>query len=263
MPIDSAIPIACISQQEYHEIDERMVGHAMAIHNQLGRLLDEVVYKKELAERCAKDGMPAHREVRIRVTHRDFVKDYFIDMLLCGSTIVEAKTVKETFAAHKGQGINYLLLAGAHHGSLVNFRPPRLKRHFLSTRLTHEQRRHFKTIEAGWPKNEGHERLRGCVIELASDIGLGLDLPLYRQAIAHLTKSPRQLVSLKSGASNLGHHEMALLNEDVGIAVTALPDQDEFRLHLSRLLQITTLAGIAWINLKLGEIRFEHLRRVE
>ena len=49
MPIQPAIPIACISQQEYHEIDERMVGHSMAIHNQFGRLLDEVVYKKELA----------------------------------------------------------------------------------------------------------------------------------------------------------------------------------------------------------------------
>lgn len=263
MPIEPSIPIACINQQEYHEVDERMVGHAMAIHNQFGRLLDELVYKKELTERCSKDGMPALREVRVRVTHRDFVKDYFIDMLLCGSTIIEAKTVKETLAAHKGQGINYLLLAGTHHGSLVNFRLPRVKRYFLSIRLTHELRQRFNTVEAGWPKDEDHDRLRSCVIELTSDIGLGLDLPLYREAIAHLSGSPRHLVPLTHGSSALGHHEMMLLNEDVGIAVTALPEQDEFRTHLSRLLQITPLAGIAWINLKLGEIRFEHLKRVK
>jgi GxxExxY protein len=263
MPIQPAIPIACIIQQEYHQIDERMVGHSMAIHNQFGRLLDEFVYKKELAERCSKDGLPAQREVRIQVTHRDFVKDYFIDLLLCGSTIIEAKTAKETLEAHKGQGINYLLLAGTHHGSLVNFRLLSMKRCFLSTRLTHELRRQFKTIEAGWPKDEDHARLRDCVMELVRDIGLGLDLPLYREAIAHLTNSPRQLVPLKSDTSNLGHHEMTLLNDEVGIAITALPEQDEFRTHLNRLLQITPLTGIAWINLKLGEIRFEHLKRVK
>lgn len=263
MPIQPAIPIACISQQEYHEIDERIVGHSMAIHNQFGRLLDEIVYKNELAERCFKDGMPAQREVRIRVTHRDFVKDYFIDMLLCGSTIIEAKTAKETLEAHKGQGINYLLLAGTHHGSLVNFRLPSVKRYFLSTRLTHELRREFKTIETGWPKDEDHIRLRDCVMELVRDIGLGLDLPLYREAIAHITGCSRQLVPLKNGSSSLGHHEMLVLNEDVGIAITALPEQEEFRTHLSRLLQLTPLAGISWINLKLGEIRFEHLKRVK
>lgn len=263
MPIQPSIPISCISQQEYHEIDERMVGHSMAIHNQFGRLLDEHIYKKELAERCSKDGMPAQREVRIRVTHRDFVKDYFIDMLLCGSTIIEAKTTKETLAVHKGQGINYLLLAGTHHGSLVNFRLPRMKRYFLSTRLTHELRRQFNTIEAGWPKDEDHERLRSSVMSFVKDIGISLDLPLYREAIAHLTGCSRQLVQLKNGSSSLGHHEMTLLNDEVAIAVTALPEQDEFRSHLSRLLQITPLSRIAWINLKLGEIRFEQLRRVK
>jgi hypothetical protein len=100
-------------------------------------------------------------------------------------------------------------------------------------------------------------------MELVRDIGLGLDLPLYREAIAHLANCPRQLVPLKNGSSILGHHEMLVLNEDVGIAITALPEQEEFRTHLSRLLQLTPLAGISWINLKLGEIRFECLKRVK
>jgi GxxExxY protein len=261
MPIIPSVPISCISQPEFHEIDERMVGHAIAIHNQFGRLLDESAYKSELAARCAQDSLPALREVLIRVTHGPFLKDYFIDMLLCGSTIIEAKTARETLAAHKGQGINYLLLAGAHHGSLVNFRPPRMKRHFLSTRLTHEKRQQFNTIEAEWPVDENHERLRECTVQFASDVGLGLDLPLYREAICQLTESPRRQVPLSHGASKLGHHEIPLLREDIGIAVTALPELDDFRSHLSRLLQITPLSGMSWINLQLGEIRFEHLKR--
>lgn len=263
MPIEPSIPIRCISKDEFHEIDQRMLGHAFAIHNQFGRLLDEIAYKKELADRCSRDGMIARREVAIHVRHKSFLKDYFIDLLLCDSTIIEAKTAKETLAAHRGQGVNYLLLAGTKHGSLVNFRPSRVARHFLSTRLTHDIRRTFETAESNWPSDDVHASLREAVIEFGRDIGLGLDLPLYRDAIAHLMQSPRGLVPLKHEGSLVGHHEMSLLREDIGIAVTALNETDDFRIHLHRLLALTPLSGIAWINLTLGEIRFEYLNQVK
>ena len=263
MPIEPSIPIRCISKEEFHEIDQRMLGHAFDIHNQFGRLLDEFAYKKELADRCSGDDMPARREVGIVVRHKNFSKEYFIDLLLCDSTIVEAKTAKETLAAHRGQGINYLLLAGTSHGSLVNFRPSRVVRHFLSTRLRHDIRRTFETTVSNWPSDEAHASLKETVVELGRDIGLGLDLPLYRDAIAHLMQIPRSLVPLKHEGSLVGHHEMSLLREDIGIAVTALNETDDFRIHLHRLLALTPLSGIAWINLTLGEIRFEHLNQVK
>lgn len=255
MPIETSIPIACISQQEFHEIDARMMAHAFNIQNEFGRLLDEFIYKKTLAERCISDGLPARQEVRIRVEHKSFAKEYFIDLLLCDSTVIEAKTAKETLAVHRGQGINYLLLAGTKHGSLVNFRPPRVVRHFLSTRLTHDIRRTFETTESNWPSDEPFTNLRDGVIEL------GLDLPLYREAVSHLMQSARHLVTLKNGNSLVGHHEMTLLTPDVGLAITALNETGDFKIHLRSLLALTPLSGIAWINLKLGEVRFEHLRR--
>ncbi|WP_397381894.1 GxxExxY protein [Prosthecobacter sp.] len=261
MPIETSIPIHCISQQEFHEIDARMMAHAFDIQNEFGRLLDEVIYKKTLAERCISDGMPTRREVGIRVEHKSFAKEYFIDLLLCDSTVIEAKTAKETLAAHRGQGINYLLLAGTKHGSLVNFRPPRVVRHFLSTRLTHDIRRTFETMESNWPSDEAFTNLRDGVIELGRDIGLGLDLPLYREAISHLMQNTRHLVTLKNGNSLVGHHEMTLLTPDVGLAITALNETGDFKIHLHRLLALTPLSGIAWINLKLSEVRFEHLKR--
>jgi GxxExxY protein len=263
MPIELPTSIAVISQDEFHKIDERMLGHAFAIHNQFGRLLDEVIYKTEMADRCLRDGMQVQREVRIWVSHREFMKDYFIDLLLCNSTIIEVKTAKETLKAHHGQGINYLLLAGTHHGSLVNFRPSRVVRRFLSTQLKHETRRQFDTAEVSWPVGDDHARLRDCVVELCRDIGLGLDLPLYREAIAFLTGSTRNLIPLMQSASIIGHHEMPLLRADVGLAVTAFEDFDDFRIHLARLLNMTLLSGIAWVNLKLGSIHFEHLGRVK
>jgi hypothetical protein len=56
---------------------------------------------------------------------------------------------------------------------------------------------------------------------------------------------------------------MSLLRADVGLAVTALEDLDDCRVHLARLLNMTLLSGIAWVNLKVGTIHFEHLRKVK
>jgi GxxExxY protein len=261
MPILPAHPIAAISQPEFHLIDQRMLGHAFAIHNQFGRLLDEAIYKQELADRCIADGMTAQREVRIRVQHGSFVKDYFIDLLLCGSTIIEAKTAKELLAAHHGQGINYLLLAGAHHGSLVNFRPSRVDRRFLSTTLTPDFRRPFTLAEEGWPDDARHQQLRDCVVAFCADVGLGLDIPLYREAVAQLANCPRQLVPILSGTKIIGHQEMTMASEDAALAITALDELDDYRHHLRRLLSNTGLSAISWINLRLGHIQLQQIKK--
>lgn len=261
MPILPSLPITAIAQADFHRIDKQMLSHAFAIHNQFGRLLDEAIYKQELADRCTADGLEAHREVRIRVEHGSFVKDYFIDLLLCGSTIVEAKTVKELLATHHGQGINYLLLAGTHHGSLVNFRPNRVDRKFLSTTLTHESRQQFTISADGWPEDDRHHKLRDAVNTFYADVGIGLDLPLYREAFAHLAQCPRQLVPILSGPKTIGYQELTMVSEDTALAVTALDEMDDYQRHLQRLLANTALSGISWINLRLGHIQLQHLKK--
>ena len=262
MPIESSIPISVISQDEFHAIHKVMLGHAFDIHNDFGRLLDESIYKAELASRCIKSGFDARREVLIRVRHQAFAKDYFIDLLLDDSTITEAKTSKTLTEAHRGQGINYLLLAGTHHGSLVNFRPSSLGREFLSTHLTHAIRRRFEVHDRNWPSDDDHARLREVAAAFCADVGIGLDLPLYREAFAFLLgiNNP-QLVPIISGDRRLGHHEMYLLNQDTGLAVTALSDTADYRMHLQRLLSITTLAEMAWVNLRIGRIELTRMKR--
>lgn len=261
MPILPSLPITAIAQSDFHRIDKQMLGHAFAIHNQFGRLLDEAIYKQEIADRCTADGLEAHREVRVRVVHGSFVKDYFIDLLLCGSTIVEAKTVKELLATHHGQGINYLLLAGTHHGSLVNFRPSRVDRKFLSTTLTLDSRQQFVISEDGWPDDDQHQQLHDAVNAFCADVGLGLDLPLYREAFAHLAHCPRQLVPVLSGKKTIGHQELTMVCEDTALAVTTLDEMDDYQRHLQRLLANTALSAISWINLQLGHIQLQQLKK--
>jgi GxxExxY protein len=261
MPILSSQPITAVSQEDFHRIDEQMLGDAFAIHNRFGRLLDEAIYKQELADRCAADGMTAQREVRTRVEHGSFVKDYFIDLLLCGSTIVEAKTVKELLTAHHGQGINYLLLAGTHHGSLVNFRSSRVDRKFLSTTLTSEARRQFTIAAEGWPNDDRHQQLHDAMNAFCTDVGLGLDLPLYREAFAHLAQCPRQLIPILSGPKTIGHQELTMISENTALAITGLEELSDYRLHLQRLVSNTNLSAISWINLRLGRIQLQQIKK--
>lgn len=261
MPIEMSVPVKAISQEEFHAIDRVMLGHAFEIHNELGRLFDEEIYKAELAERCSRHGFQVQREVRIRVRHRAFVKDYFVDLLLCGSTIVEAKTVQTLTEAHHGQGLNYVLLAGTQHGSLVNFRQARVVRRFLSTTLTPSTRAQFAVTTSEWPRDVAYAHLHDVVCNLCHDIGLGLDLPLYREAICALTGSRRELVPVMSSRGTIGNQEMSLLLPDVGLAVTALRKLQDHRTHLHRLLAITPLSHIAWVNLQLGSITFERLSK--
>lgn len=260
MPILPSQPITAISQDDFHRIDKQMLGHAFAIHNQFGCLLDEAIYKQELANRCTADGMLVQREVRIRIEHGSFVKDYFIDLLLCGSTILEVKTVRELLVAHHGQGINYLLLAGSHHGSLINFRPSRVDRKFLSTTLTYSMRRKFR-ISDDWPDDERHHLVRDSVNTFCADVGLGFDLPLYREAFAHLAHCPRQLVPILSGTKTIGHQELTTISDDTACAVTSLDDLDDYRHHLRRLLSNTSLSAISWINLRLGHIQLQQIKK--
>jgi GxxExxY protein len=263
VPIETSIPIRVISQDAFHAIDHVMLGHAFAVHNEYGRLLDESFYKSEVAHRCVRDGIAVKREVLIRVRHATFHKDYFIDMLLDGSTVIEGKVVEAIAPSHHGQALNYLLLAGTHHGSLVNFRPTRVQRDFVSTRLTHELRRRFDVSRHAWPKDDNHQGLEDIATAFCADVGLGLDLVLYRQAFASLlgglSREPRP-VAVLSEEHVVHRHFMHMLTEDESFAVTAMSGINDARNHLQRLLNHTRLRGMAWIHLPINEVRFEFLK---
>lgn len=259
MPIIACTPIRCVSQDEYHAIDRILVGHAFKIHNQYGGLLDELVYKTLLAERCSQDGVPAMREVLIQAVHGTFTKSYFIDLLLDGSTIVEVKTARILALAHRGQGVNYLLLSGTRHGSLINFRGARTEREFLSTSLSLHDRQKFDTHVIDWPNDTLHTALLNHIQALCADIGLGLEINLYREALSSLLNLPQAAVGILSGSNVAGHQEMTLLSPETALVVTSRPKLNDYRRHLKRLLSHTTLGGMAWVNLTLGQIHLEHL----
>lgn len=261
MPIVTSTPIHRLSQDDFHSVDRTMLGHAFKIHNQYGGLLDESVYKSLLAERCVADGISARREVLVRATHGAFSKSYFIDLLLGESTIVEVKTAKSLSIAHRGQGVNYLLLADTRHGSLVNFRGAKAEREFLSTSLTLADRQIFSSKTINWPEDQLHSELLKQVESLCADIGLGLDIGFYQEALMTLLNLSRLSVAVLSGAAVVGSHEMMMLCPEVALVVTSRTKVSKYRPHLERILFNTLLQGVTWVNLTLGHIHLEYLSK--
>jgi len=91
MPIECAVGIERMEQDQFHSIDKRVMRHVFDIHNTMGRFLDEGIYQEELAQRCKKIGLDVQREVMLQVSHRDFTKRYYTDLLIESGTIYELR----------------------------------------------------------------------------------------------------------------------------------------------------------------------------
>ena len=136
MPIDVDSEIRVFDRDEFHALAHRVLGIAFDVHNEFGRLLDESIYKRAIALRCAATGiLPARQEVQINVRFEGFEKQYFMDLLCATGLMVEAKTVESLTKAHFSQTLHYLMLTGMSNGLLVNLRPERVTHQFVSTTL--------------------------------------------------------------------------------------------------------------------------------
>ena len=70
MPIELTTTIQACNQKTFHSFDHHIMRVVFGVHNEFGRLMDEDLYKREIAARCAAIGiLPIEREVQIRVSH--------------------------------------------------------------------------------------------------------------------------------------------------------------------------------------------------
>jgi GxxExxY protein len=267
MPIEISTAIEAYDQETFHAVDRRIMGVVFDVHNEFGRLMDEELYKLEIAERCLALGIvPVEREVRIQVRHATFSKDYFMDLLFCRGVMLEAKVAESLVAAHRSQALNYLLLAGLKHGRLVNLRTERVQHEFVSTTLTAEERRRFEVVEHEWVEREEQSRLlKVKMIDLLTDWGAFLDVGLYREALIHFMGGPGvvcQPIQVFSGLRTLGVQNLNLINGETVVALTTKQtDAGAFRDNLSRLLHHTKLKAIQWINLNRHVVEFTTLMK--
>lgn len=265
MPIEVQTQIKIFNQEEYHALNRQVLRIVFDVHNDFGRFLDEELAKREIAARCQEIGIvPVEREVRIRVTHERFVKDYFMDVLLAGGLMIEAKARDGTAPAHRAQTLNYLLLTGMQHGTLVNLRPAKVEHEFVSTRLTAERRRQFSMADTQWQEpNPESAFLKQKMLDLLRDWGAFLEVPLYRDALTFFlggAATVQQPVEVFSGTRSLGRQTLHLLASDTAFALSAITEEPaQFGAHLVRFLRHTRLRHLQWINLNHHVVEFQTL----
>lgn len=260
MPIHVDAPIRGISDSDFDDIEYLVMGEAYDIHNKLGRLCDEDVYRDELAHRSVAKGLgSALTEVPIHVTHKSFRKTYFLDLLANGGAIFELKTAKAFTDEHRNQVINYLLLCGLQHGKLINMRTESAEGERVLTRLTLEKRRRLNFIDRDWhPASERGRWLKDAVTELLADWGAFLSVSLYTEAIVHFLGGEEKVktkVDLVEDTRVVGKQTMKLLDERTAFEITAITQDVAFyEQHLRRLLRHTRLDAIEWINMQHHDI---------
>ena len=103
MPIISPILSESLDQKRFGQLDYCVMRHAFECHNDLGRLCDEIIYQNDLAARLQAAGIPVEKEAKLVVTHRDFEKIYWLDLVVAQAGIYELKTHSVLVPDHEAQ----------------------------------------------------------------------------------------------------------------------------------------------------------------
>ncbi len=261
MPIHSPITLDCLSAEEFEKLDYRVMGQAYASQNELGRLCDECAYQADMKARLLSGGFrTVLTEVPVTITHRDFSKRYYFD-LAADNALYELKAETNLAGEHDAQLLNYMFMLGIQRGKLLNFRSGKVQGRIVATSLTQEERRRFTVATEHWKDlTPVCATLRQTLCDLLQDWGAFLGVALYQEALIHFLGGQSNIehnVSLGRNGLNLGTQRMPVYAHGVAFRLTALTeDQHYAESHLRRLLALTNLRAIQWINLNHARIEF-------
>src|SRR5690606_4954490 len=141
MPIEIKTDLHRPTQNEFTSLAYDVMACCFQVHKEIGRFFDEKVYKRLVAQRFG--GIKL--EVPAAVSHRDFRKTYFVDMVVREQALFEWKSAERLSPEHRGQLLNYLLLCDLPNGKLVNVRPESIEHEFVNTTLRPRDRRCVQT----------------------------------------------------------------------------------------------------------------------
>jgi len=104
------------------DLSYRIIGCAMAVHNELGCGFQEVIYQRALSLELNACGIPHQREFEMPVMYKGVqVGTRRVDFFVDGKIMVELKSLTALEAVHLAQGKNYLEAYRISEGLLLNF----------------------------------------------------------------------------------------------------------------------------------------------
>jgi GxxExxY protein len=99
-----------------------VIGCAIKVHRGLGPGFLESVYRNALVHELSKAGLAVQCEKRIQVRYDGaLVGDFFADMVIQNTLLIENKAVQSLYKVHEAQLINYLVATQIDVGLLFNF----------------------------------------------------------------------------------------------------------------------------------------------
>ena len=118
-----------MSTVQLHEVTDRVIGAAIAVHRALGPGLLESTYDHCLAHEFKYRGISFAREMAVPVVYRDTRLDcgYRVDFVVESEVILEIKAVERLTAVHQAQVLTYLKLLNLKRALLINFNVSVLK----------------------------------------------------------------------------------------------------------------------------------------
>lgn len=122
-----------MGELKYSELTDAVICCFYTVYNKLGYGFLEKVYHNALLLELSKRGMTALAQAPINVFYDgDIVGQYFADILVNNSLIVEIKATRSLLPEHEAQLLNYLKATDVEVGLLLNFGPsPQVKRKLL------------------------------------------------------------------------------------------------------------------------------------
>lgn len=106
----------------YEEITREITGAAFEVHRVLGYGFLEKVYQRSLQVELKQRGLDAVMEHPVQVSFKGaIVGDYYVDLLVEKSVIVELKVAQQYCKNDEPQLLNELKATGFKVGLLINF----------------------------------------------------------------------------------------------------------------------------------------------
>jgi GxxExxY protein len=117
-----------MEEERLRELTETIIGAAFHVSNTLGCGFLEKVYENALAHELRKRGIRTEQQFPIPVVYDGLVVgDYFADLLVEDTVLVELKAVRAFEAVFEAQCLNYLKGTGRPICLLMNFGKPKVE----------------------------------------------------------------------------------------------------------------------------------------
>ena len=110
------------------QLTRRIIACAIEVHKRLGPGLLEKLYKEAMVIEMRLGNLKTEKNVKIPVEYKgNSIGDYFIDLLVEDTVILELKSVERHDPVFEAQILSYMKLTGIKVGLLINFNSKMVK----------------------------------------------------------------------------------------------------------------------------------------